>query len=112
VLVRAQRDAHTLDTGRVLGRAGVSTEVGEPVLERLASGGWAARLVGQRWALACDPDVVRLADVYRGLVFDPKRGRRGAPDVTIDAIVECAAAGADAALDAPLRTLVEGTPAG
>ena len=112
VLVQAQRDAHTLDTRRVLGRAGVSTEVGEPMLERLASGGWAASVVGQRWALVCDPDVVRLADVYRSLVFDAERGRRGAPDATIDAIVERAAAGAAAALEAPLRTLVEETPAG
>jgi membrane protein len=110
VLVRAQRDAHTLDTRRLLGQAGVSTEMGEPVLDRLASGGLAARVVGQRWALTCDPDVVRLADVYRGLVFDAKRGRKGAPDATIDAIIERAAAGVAAALDAPLRTLVEEPP--
>jgi membrane protein len=112
VLVRAQRDAQTLDTRRVLGQAGVSTEIGEPVLDRLASRGWAARVVGQRWALTCDPDVVRLADVYEGLVFDAKRGRTGAPDATIDAILERAAAGAASALDAPLRTLAKEPPTG
>jgi membrane protein len=107
VLVRAQRDARALATRRVLVQAGVSTEVGEPVLYRLAAGGWAARGVGRRWALACDPDVVRLADVYRGLAFDPQRGPRGAPDAAIDAILERAAAGAAGALDAPLRTLAD-----
>jgi hypothetical protein len=107
VLVRARRDARSLDTRHVLGQAGVPTEVGEPVLDRLAAGGWAVRGVGRRWALACDPDVVRLADVYRGLAFDPQRGPRGAPDAAIDAILERAAAGAAGALDAPLRTLAD-----
>lgn len=111
VLVRAQRDARTLDTRRVLDQAGVSAELGEPVLDRLASGGWAARVVGQRWALTCDPDVVRLADIFERLVFDAKRGRTGAPDPVIDAIAERAAAGAASALDTPLRTLTKDPPA-
>jgi membrane protein len=111
VLVRAQGDARTLDTRRVLGQAGVSAEIGERVLDRLAAEGWAVRVVGQRWALACDPDAVLLADVYRGLVFDATRGRRGAPDGTIDEILERAADGAAGALDAPLRTLAEERPA-
>jgi hypothetical protein len=49
--------------------------------------------------------------VYRGLVFDAKRGRGGAPDGTIDEILERAADGAAGALDAPLRTLAEERPA-
>jgi hypothetical protein len=68
-------------------------------------------VVGQRWTLACDPDVVRLADVYEGLVFDAKGGRRGTPDAAIDAILERAAAGVAGALDVPLRTLAEDPPA-
>lgn len=107
VLVRAQRDARPLDTRRILGQAGVSTEVGELILDRLAAGGWAVRVVGQRWALACDPDVVRLADVYRGLELDSQRGLGGASDAAIDAILERAAAGAAGALDVPLRMLAE-----
>jgi membrane protein len=107
VLVRARRDARSLDTRHVLGQAGVPTEVGEPVLDRLAAGGWAARGVDRRWSLACDPDVVRLADVYRGLAFDSQCGPGGAPDPAIDAILEQAAAGAAGALDAPLRTLAD-----
>jgi membrane protein len=105
VLVRAQREAHTLDTRRVLGQAGVSAEAGEPLLERLVACGWVAKVIGQRWALACDPDVVRLANVYRELVFDPGRGGRAAPDPVLDATLEQAAAAAAGALDAPLRTL-------
>ncbi len=84
VLVRARRDGRSLDTRHVLGQAGVSTEVGEPVLDRLAAGGWAVRGVGRRWALACDPDVVRLADVYLGLALNPQRGSSDAPDAAID----------------------------
>jgi membrane protein len=91
----------------VLGQAGVPTEVGEPVLDRLAAGGWAVRGLGRRWTLACDPDVVRLADVYRGLAFDAQRGPSGAPDGAIDAILERAAAGTAGALDVPLRTLAD-----
>jgi len=107
VLVRAQHDARALSTRRVLVQAGVSTEVGEPVLDRLAAGGWAVRVVGQRWALACDPDVVRLADIYRGVALDAQRGPIGASDGTIDSIMERAAAGAAGALDVPLRTLAD-----
>jgi len=107
VLVRAQHDARALSTRRVLVQAGVSTEVGEPVLDRLAAGGWAVRVVGQRWALACDPDVVRLADIYRGVALDAQRGPIGASDGTIDSILERAAAGAAGALDVPLRTLAD-----
>jgi membrane protein len=111
VLVQAQRDAHTLDTRRLLAQAGVSSEIGEPVLERLASGGWTARVTGQRWTLACNPDVVRLADVYRELVFDPQRAWRGAPGAAIDEILQRAAVGAASALEAPLRSLAEEQPA-
>lgn len=107
VLVRAQHDARAPRTRRVLVQAGVSTEVGEPVLDRLAAGGWAVRGTGRRWALACDPDVVRLADVYRGMALDAQRGPIAAPDGAIDAILERAAAGAAAALDVPLRTLAD-----
>jgi len=112
VLVRAQRDERALDTRRVLAQARVSTDVGEPVLDRLAAAGWAVRVVGHRWALACDPDAVRLADVYRGLAFDVQRGSTGAPDGAIDAILERAAAGAAGALDVPLRTLADEPVAG
>jgi membrane protein len=107
VLVHARRDGRSLDTRHVLGQAGVPTEVGEPVLDRLAAGGWAVRGLGRRWTLACDPDVVRLADVYRGLAFDAQRGPSGAPDGAIDAILERAAAGTAGALDVPLRTLAD-----
>jgi membrane protein len=107
VLVRAQRDGRAPETHRVLAQAGLPTEIGEPILDRLAAAGWVARVTRQRWALACDPDVARLADVYRRLVFEPQGGRKGAPDAAIDAILERAAAGAESALDAPLRTLAD-----
>lgn len=105
VLIRAQREARTLDTRQVLAQARVSAEAGEPLLEQLVACGWVAKVIGQRWALSCDPDVVRLADVYRELVFDPRRGGRIAWDPVLDAAFERAADAAAGALDAPLRTL-------
>jgi hypothetical protein len=77
VLVRAQRDAHPLDTRSVLGRADVSAETGEPALERLAAGGQVAKVIGRHWALARDADLVRLAERCRDWCSTP--GAAGAP---------------------------------
>ena len=107
VLVRARRDARSLDTRQVLVQAGVTTEVGESALDRLVAGGWAVRGADRRWALARDPDAVRLGDVYRGLVLDSQRRPKGGSDAGVDAIVERAAAGAAGALDVPLSALAD-----
>jgi hypothetical protein len=50
---------------------------------------------------------VRLADVYRVLFFDAERGRANGTDPAIEAILERAATGAAAVLDAPLRALAD-----
>jgi hypothetical protein len=46
VLVRARRDARSLDTRHILGQAGFPRVVGEPVLDRLGAGGWGVRRAG------------------------------------------------------------------
>lgn len=102
VLMRAQRASRTLRTREVVGEARVTRYSGEQLLQELAAAGWVARVVGDRWALACDPDVVTIADVYRRLVFEPTRG-----DAVLDDVMQRAATGVERAIAAPIRTLVE-----
>jgi len=63
-------------------------------------------VVGDRWALACDPDAVTLAQVYEGLVFAGS-GSWQAGDAVVDGVMERAASAAGRVINAPLRTLVE-----
>jgi membrane protein len=112
VLVAAQRAARTPDTRALLDAAHVRRETGYRVLDELARRGWIARAEGERWTLACDPDVVKVAEVYRGLVFDPAQGRGHRADARFEAFLDRAAAGAERSLDAPIRTLAreDGAP--
>ena len=47
----------------------------ETLLDELRDAGWIGRLQGAtgavRWALICEPDAVRVADVFRRFAFDP-----------------------------------------
>ena len=69
VLVRAQGAARTPRTREVVAEARVPRDAGERLLEELLAAGWIARVVGDRWTLACDPDQVTIAQVYERLVF-------------------------------------------
>lgn len=107
VLLRRQDAAHAPDTRTLLAQAGVPGELGERVLHPLAAAGWLVQGARRRWSLACDPERVRLADVYRALVFDARGDCGEGTPPAIAAILERAASGAAAALDAPLRTLAD-----
>jgi membrane protein len=113
VLIRAQRASRTPRTREILSEARAPREAGERVLEELAAAGWVARVVGDRWTLACDPGVVTIAEVFRRLVFEPAGGKGGAADAVLDGVIQRAAAGLDRAIALPIRTLVEeaGEPA-
>jgi membrane protein len=113
VLVRAQVAARTPRTREVFAEAHVPRESGERLLEELAAAGWVARVVGDRWTLACDPDHVTLAQVYERLVLSAS-GTWRESDAVLDGVMERAAAGAGRAIGMPLRTLVEegGGPSG
>jgi membrane protein len=104
VLVRAQTTARTPRTREVIAAARVPREAGERLLEELAAAGWLARVVGDRWTLACDPDQVTIAQVYERLVF---AGGSDRSDALLDGVMDRAAAGAGRAIGAPLRTLAE-----
>ena len=112
VLIRAQRESRTLRTGEILAEARTPREPGERVLEEMAADGWTARLVGDRWTLACDPDLVTIAEVYKRLVLEPAGGRGGPGGVVIDRVIERAADGIDRAISAPISSLVEAEDAG
>jgi len=106
VLVRAQAAARTPRTREVVAEAHVPRDAAERLLEELLAAGWLARVVGDRWTLACDPDQVTIAQVYERLVFAGAGTWNGA-DTVLDGVMESAAASAGRAISAPLRTLVE-----
>jgi membrane protein len=105
VLVRAQAAARTPRTREVLAEGRVAREAGERLLEELAAAGWLARVVGDRWTLACDPDQVTIAQVYERLVFARSAAGDGGDEV-MESVIERAVAGTGRAIGAPLRTLV------
>lgn len=113
VLVRAQMAGRTPRTREVFAEAHVPREGGERLLDELAAAGWVARVVGDRWTLACDPDHVTLAQVYERLVLAAAGTWRGA-DAFLDDVMERAAAGAGRAIGMPLRSLLDedGGPSG
>jgi membrane protein len=106
VLVRAQAGARTPRTREVAAEARVPRDAAERLLEELLAAGWLARVVGDRWTLACDPGEVTIAQVYERLVFAGAGTWRGA-DAVLDGVMERAAASAGRAIGAPLRTLVD-----
>jgi len=112
VLIGAQRESRTLRTSEILAEARAPREPGERALEEMATAGWTARLVGDRWSLACDPDLVTIADVYKRLVLEPTGGRGRPRDAVIDGVIERAADGIERAISAPISALVEAEDAG
>jgi membrane protein len=106
-LIRAQRASRTPRTREILHEARLPREAGERALEELAAAGWVARVVGDRWTLACDPDVVTVAEVLRRLVLEPAGGTARGADAALDGVIERATAGIDRAAAAPLRALAE-----
>jgi membrane protein len=117
VLVRAQRAGRTPRTREILAEARTPREAGERILDELAATGWVARVVGDRWTLACDPGVVTIADAFRRLVFEPAGGKARGTDAALDGVLQRAAASFDRALALPIATLLEddaggGTTAG
>jgi membrane protein len=106
VLIRAQAAARTPRTREVVAEAHVPRDAAERLLEELLAAGWIARVVGDRWTLACDPNQVTIAQVYERLVFAGAGAGDGA-DALLDGVMERAAASAGRAISAPLRTLVD-----
>ncbi|HKY02841.1 MAG TPA: YihY family inner membrane protein [Burkholderiales bacterium] len=97
-LVRAHRHSRVLTTTQIAGRLGLMIEDAERILDELVRGGWVARAVGERWALACDAHTTTVAEVCDGLLF-------GSGDLT-SPLTEIRLSTMQR-LDVPLATLVD-----
>jgi membrane protein len=106
VLVRAQAAARTPRTREVIAAARVPREAAHRLLDELAAAGWLARVAGDRWTLACDPDRLTIAEIYERLVF-AGAGAWHRADAALDDVMDRAARGAGRAISASLRTLAE-----
>ena len=102
VLIVAQRGSRAPNTREICAAARVPYPTGERLLEAMVATGWVARVVGDRWALACDPELVSIGEIYRRLVFEPKQS---ATDAVFDGVIERVAEGIDRALAEPISSL-------
>lgn len=126
-LARAQQCAKTCSIGQIAVAANLPREESEALLRRLAGAGWAVESAGGLWALACDPQRVSAAQVYREFVYQsgalcapgPVRpqGAQGTPvddaqHVRLLALSERLETGVDQALDISLASLLLESVAG
>ncbi len=121
VLVLAQQRAQVLDVGQISAAAALPRDESEALLDELAGAGWAVKSAGERWTLACDPDQLTVAQVYREFVYQPDAlvgllgevlpGGRGASDgdaqrALLSGLSERLEAGLDQALNVSLRRVL------
>jgi len=78
VLARAHQDGRVVSLKRIYCHLRILPHRCEHVLERAARLGWAARTGRDGWVLARDPETLRVADVFRALVYDA--GAIGIPE--------------------------------
>jgi membrane protein len=104
-LILAQRDGQRLGLRALAREASSGSDVTESVLERAAAAGWVARTGADSWVLACDADVVTLADVYRQFVFSAGEALPGARDDQVAALIDRTGTIADETLNSPIRVL-------
>jgi membrane protein len=76
VMVEAQSRSSVLRTSQIAGRAALTIEDAEYILEELVRRGWVTRGVGERWSLACDVNQVEAAQICEAFMF---RGGELAP---------------------------------
>jgi membrane protein len=92
-------------------RAGFSDS--ETLMEQMRDAGWVARVQGvageARWAMLCEPDAVRVADVFRRFAFDPALAMKklDADETALGASVENIAGLIDGSLDLTLKQAFE-----
>lgn len=77
----------------------------EDILVTLAARQWAGRLAGERWALVCDPSVIRLSAIYRLFVSAPEELAGLAATPVVAAALGRLGIALDTALDGTLRDL-------
>ncbi len=104
VLVGVHGAGATRTSARIAAEGRLPLERTEATLEGLARGGWAAQTADGRWLLACDPDVVTIAEVCEAVSRGATaRGRTA----VVEHLLMRATEGLRGALAAPLRALAE-----
>jgi membrane protein len=111
VLIHSQRRSETPDVRRICERAGLTREACEAVLDRLVDAGWVSQVTEGGWVLACDPQRVTIAQVYRRFVIEPERLRERASDGAPRELLGKIAVDIDAEMAVPIETLA-GDPDG
>jgi membrane protein len=107
-LMGAQREARILEVGEVAAQAKLPRDECEHLLDRMADAGWAVKASSDRWTLACDPERVMLAQVYRAFVFESDvLPGTGGPDAVLSRIVARHEMGLDSVLNLPLTCLLD-----
>ena len=84
-----------------------SWEATEPLLDRLEGAGWVCKVAGSGWVLRRDAERIRLAEVYREIVFDPAAIRGDDGDRALNALVRATGAVVDRELDIALAWVFE-----
>jgi DNA-binding IscR family transcriptional regulator len=71
VLVLAQQRAELPGVSQIAAAAALPRDETEVLLNRLAEAGWVTRSKDDHWTLACDPEHLTVAQVYREFVYHP-----------------------------------------
>lgn len=109
-VLKALAEAHA--TGAVRTLAQISAAAGLPrhrcevILRELTAREWTGRLAAERWALLCDPAVIRIADIYRLFVAAPEQLSVLATDPNVKAALSRLGPATNAAMDGSLRDLL------
>jgi membrane protein len=107
VMVHGLQGAETLTPFALAAHARVPLERCERLLDGLAKAGWAVQTADGRWTLACDPNLVTVAEVYDSVVrLRPARVQVG----PVQGLIERSSAGVREALGVPLRVLSDPEP--
>jgi membrane protein len=71
VLARAHGRGEVLELAEVADRADLPRHRCDAVLQEMASTHWVGRLAGERWALLCHPNLVKISALYRLFATSP-----------------------------------------
>jgi membrane protein len=105
VLAQAQQGPQVLDLRRIARTASLTMDQAEQLLERMAARGWVARSGGDRYAMVCDKERLKVGDVYQEFVLDGRSGR--VRSEALEKLMARFAARADETLSLPLGRLLE-----
>jgi len=120
-LMQAQQRARIFSVAELSAFAALPRDECEALLERLAAAGWVLASSGDRWTLACDPERLTVAQVYREFVYQPdvllalrmtgfqdtESDGAGAQAALLAEISDRLEAGVAGALDVPLKRLLQ-----